>query len=68
MGATVTIEPRCGVCVHSFVTVSAPRIVVLMYCGREAGHVAALAKRVQSWWTCEHFEREPGAEGDEGRA
>lgn len=64
MGAGVTIEPRCGVCAHSFVSVTGPRLVVLMYCGRESGHAAEVARRVQAWWTCEHFEREPGAEGD----
>lgn len=60
----MTIEPCCGVCAHSFVTVAQPRLVVLLHCGREAGHAAAVARRVQRWWTCEHFEREPGAEGD----
>lgn len=64
MGATVTTEPRCAVCVHSFVSISMPRVVVVMRCGRESGHVAELSPMVQRWWSCEHFEREPGAEGD----
>lgn len=64
----MTIEPRCAVCAHSFVTVTAPRIAVVLRCARESGRVAALAPMVQRWWCCEHFDREPGAEGDEGRA
>lgn len=66
MGATVTIKPCCGVCWHSFACTYAPAVSVTLRCGRGNGNVPALSPMVQRWWTCEHFEREPGAEGDEG--
>lgn len=68
MGATVTIEPACGVCVHSFGDARPPSFSVVLRCGRGNGNVPALSPMVRAWWKCEHFEREPGAEGDEGRA
>lgn len=54
-------KPACALCYHS-IALEQGRAVQLVCCfGAESVDEAA---RVQRWWSCVHFEREPGAEGD----